>query len=98
MDEVKSTAFLFDAELAGAVRGVGMLVYSRGGLVFEYFDNIVKDAGGDGQVFVRPRDVFNNGNLDGSKILIAEPSLLLFHPSQTHLIHLKHVKEQLLLF
>ena len=42
--------------------------------------------------------MFNNGDLDRGEILIAEPPFLLFHPSQTHLIRLKHVEEQLLLF
>jgi hypothetical protein len=98
VDEAKSAALFLDAEPSGAVRRVGMLVYSRGGFVFENLDNVVEDAGGYGQVLVCPGDMFNNGDLDRGEILIAEPPFLLFRPSQTHLIRLEHVEEQLLLF
>ena len=82
MDKAKSATFLFDAEPVGAVQSIGMLIYSCSGFVFEYFDNIMKDASGDGQVFVHLRDVFNNGDLDRSEILIAKLPFLLFHLCQ----------------
>jgi len=79
--KVEGAAFLLDAEPAGAVRSVGVLVYSHGGFVLEYFDDFVEYASRDGQILVSPGDMFNYRDLDRREVLIAEPSLLLFFPS-----------------
>ena len=81
MHQAEGAAFLFDAEPAGAIRSIGMLIHSRGGLVFEYLDNLIKYASGDGQVLVGLGNMFNDGDLNRREVLIAEPSLLLFLPS-----------------
>jgi hypothetical protein len=85
MDEAKSTTLFLDAEPAGAVQHIGMLVYSHGGFVLENFDDIMEDAGGYGQVFVRLRDMFNNGDLDRGEVLIGTAlSPLPSKPNPSH--------------
>ena len=81
MHEAEGAAFLLDAEPAGAVRSVRALIYSRGCLVFEYLYDLVEYAGRDGQIFVSPRNMFNDRDLNRREVLVAESSLLLFRPS-----------------
>src|SRR6266851_3894094 len=97
MHEAEGATFLLDAEPVRVVRSIRVLIYSRGGFVLEYFDDFVEYASRDGQILVSPGDMFNHRDLDRREVLIAEPSLLLFLPSQSHLIRLEDVEEKLLL-
>jgi hypothetical protein len=81
MHEAEGAAFLLDTEPAGAVRSVRALIYSCGCLVFEYLYDLIEYAGGDGQICVSPRNMFDDRDLNRREVLIAESSLLLFHLS-----------------
>jgi len=58
-----------------------MLIDSCGILVFENLDDFAKDTWRNGDIFVCPWDVFNNGDLDRGEVLIAKSSFLCLCPS-----------------
>ena len=80
MDEAEHAVLLLDAEPAGAVGGVGMLVHARGDLLLEYFDDLFEDSWRDGKILVCPGYVLNDRDLNERKVLIAKPPFLCFCP------------------
>jgi len=46
----------------------------------EELDDFLKHAWGNGEVLVRPRDMFNNGNFDRREVCITKTAPLRFRP------------------
>jgi hypothetical protein len=57
-----------------------MFVNSSGELVPKDLNDLIEDAGRNGDVLLDPGDVFDNWNLDGGDVVVAELTFLGFSP------------------
>jgi hypothetical protein len=64
MDKAQGPVLLLNAELPGVVGGVGVLVNACGALLLEEVDDLIADAGQDGNVTVSPWNMFDNGDFN----------------------------------
>jgi hypothetical protein len=57
-----------------------VLVNTSGELVPKDLNDLIEDAGRNGDVLLDPGDVFDNWNLDRGDIVVAELTFLIFSP------------------
>jgi hypothetical protein len=57
-----------------------VLVNASGKLVSKNLNDLIEDAGRNGDVLLDPGDVFDNWNFDGGDIVVAELTFLGFSP------------------
>jgi hypothetical protein len=81
MIEVQRAVLFLDAEPAGVVQRVGVLIYAGIDLLLEEFDDFIQDSWENGKVLVCPWYVLKDWDLNRGEVLIAKPSFLCLCPS-----------------
>jgi hypothetical protein len=91
MDKAQGPVLLLDAEPPRAVGGVRVFINTCSALLFEEADDLIEDAGRDGNITVSLQNMLDNGDFNWREILIAKATFLLLRSRKCQLIGFEHV-------
>ena len=88
MDDAKGLPILLEhTKPTTVVRGRRGLVGSGGPLVLDDFRNLAEDSTGNRTLSMHPRDMGDDGDLDGGKVLRVEATSLVVGPRESSVVH-----------